>query len=148
LGKEEKAHTLLEAIKDHNQKMKALIDKEYVKGTLDRFEVLKNHVTSFLQAKYPVANISIRKVDHAVISDFEFYLKTEKNCAHNTAIKYLKNLGKVVRICMSIKWIDKDPFFGYKLKSKPVERPFHSEDELQLVAEKKFSTNRLLQVRD
>ena len=148
LGKEEQTRTLLEAIKDHNQKMEALINKEYATGTLDRFEVLKNHVTSFLQTKYKAADISIKKVDQAFISSFEFYLKTEKNCAHNTAIKYLKNLGKIVRICISLKWIDKDPFFGYRLKSKPVERPFLSDDELQRIADKKFSTDRLLQVRD
>jgi site-specific recombinase XerD len=87
-------------------------------------------------------------VDHAFISSFEFYLKTEKNCAHNTAIKYLKNLGKIIRICISLKWIDKDPFFGYRLKCKAVERPFFSDDELQRIADKKFSTDRLLQVRD
>lgn len=31
---------------------------------------------------------------------------------------------------MSLKWIDSDPMFGYKLKSKNVERSFLTEDEL------------------
>lgn len=38
LGKEEKTHTILEAIKTHNEKMKTLVDKEeYAPGTLRRF---------------------------------------------------------------------------------------------------------------
>ena len=37
-----------------------------------------------------------------------------------------------------LKWIDKDPFLGYRLKSKPAERPYLSEDELQRIADKKF----------
>jgi hypothetical protein len=61
LGKEEKTHTLLEAIKNHNQKMEALVDKEYASGTLDRFEVLENHVASFLQTKYKAADISVKR---------------------------------------------------------------------------------------
>lgn len=38
--------------------------------------------------------------------------------------------------------------FGYKLKSMPVERPFLSEDEIQRIAQKQFSTARLLQARE
>lgn len=49
---------------------------------------------------------------------------------------------------MSLKWIDRDPMFGYKLKSKAVERSFLSEDEIQRIAEKQFITERLIQVRD
>lgn len=148
LGKEEKTHTLLEAVKDHNLKMKALVGKEYAAGTLKRFEVLERHLSAFMQEKYKIADINIKKIDHAFISDFEFYLRTENSCAKNTAIRYLKNFGKIVRICMSLKWIDRDPMFGYKLKSKAVERSFLSEDEIQRIAGKQFSTERLIQVRD
>lgn len=43
----------MEAIKIHNKKMKALVDKEeYAPGTLRRFEVLNRHVEEFIAAKY------------------------------------------------------------------------------------------------
>jgi site-specific recombinase XerD len=147
-GKQEQAHTLLEAVKEHNAKMKALVGIEYAIGTLKRFEVLERHLKAFMQEKYKIADISLKKIDHAFISDFEFYLRTENSCANNTAIRYLKNFGKIIRICISLKWMDADPMLGYKLKSKPVERPFLTEDELQRIAEKQFSSQRLLQVRD
>jgi site-specific recombinase XerD len=148
LGKEEKSHTLLEAIKDHNQKMEALVGKEYAGGTLKRFEVLERHVELFLQYKYHIADIDIKKIAHEFISDFEFYLRTEKKCANNTAVKHVKNLGKIVRICISNKWIDRDPLFGYKFKTKKVDRAFLSGEELQIMADKQFATQRLSQVRD
>jgi site-specific recombinase XerD len=148
LGKEEKVHTLLEAIKDHNQKMEALVGKEYADGTLKRFEVLERHIELFLQFKYHKADIDIKKIAHEFISDFEFYLRTEKNCANNTAVKHVKNLGKIVRICISNKWIDRDPLFGYKFKTKKVDRAFLSGEELQIMADKQFATQRLSQVRD
>lgn len=148
IGKDEKSHTLLEAIKDHNQKMRALIDNGYAIGTLNRFTVLERHVISFLQERYKVTDLNAKKIDHAFIADFEFYLRTEKSCAHNTAIKHVKNLGKILRIYLSLNWIDRDPMFGYKLKSKNVERPFLTEDELKRIAAKEFSTERLLKVRD
>jgi len=48
LGKAEKSHTLLEAVKDHNEKMKALVGKEFVQGTLNRYKVLERHLENFI----------------------------------------------------------------------------------------------------
>jgi site-specific recombinase XerD len=148
LGKAEKSHTLGEAIKAHNKNMKALVGKDYAKGTLKRFEVLERHVCDYLFFQYQKSDLNVRHIDHEFISGFDFYLRTEKANANNTAIKHLKNLGKIVRICLSNKWIATDPFFGYKLKSKGVHRNYLTADELQRIAEKEFTTQRLSQVRD
>lgn len=148
LGKEEKKHTLLEAIKDHNHKMKALLDMDYAPGTLRRFEVLERHVKGFLVHLYKKSDINVRLIDKEFIGNFDFYLRNEKKNRNNTAVKHLKNLGKIVRICVGNKWISSDPFFGYKLKSKDVHRNYLTADELQRIAKKKFNTPRLTQVRD
>lgn len=36
-----------------------------------------------------LSDIHIKDVDHKFISCFEYYIKTEWNCTHNTAIKYI-----------------------------------------------------------
>ncbi len=148
LGKSDHTHTLLEAVTLHNDNMKALVGKEYAKGTLKRFEVLERHVVDFLSFQYRKSDINIKSIDHEFISGFDFYLRTEKANTNNTAIKHLKNLGKIVRICMANKWISADPFFGYKLKSKDVQRNYLTAVELGKIASKEFTTLRLSQVRD
>ncbi|WP_070568945.1 site-specific integrase [Sphingobacterium sp. HMSC13C05] len=150
LGKDEaiSTHTVLEAIRDHNQRMGALIGRDYAKGTLGRFEVLERHVTGFIAHRYKKEDLDVRKIDRAFIADFDFYLRNEKKNANNTAVKYLKNFGKVVRICVDNKWIDSDPFAGYRFKSKPVKRDYLTADELQRIASRTFATDRLAQVRD
>ncbi|WP_449435065.1 site-specific integrase [Pedobacter steynii] len=75
-------------------------------------------------------------------------MRSVNGCANNTTVRYLKSLGKILRISLSLKWIDSDPMFGYKLKSKNVERSFLTEDELTKISEKHFLTERLSQVRD
>jgi len=147
-GKSDHAHTLLEAIKIHNNNMEALVGRDYAPGTLKRFEVLERHVLEFLSFQYSKNDINIKSIDHQFISAFDFYLRTEKANTNNTAIKHLKNLGKIVRICMANKWISSDPFFGYKLKSKEVHRNYLTAAELKLIVEKDFTTPRLSQVRD
>jgi integrase len=149
LGKEEKAHTILEAIKTHNEKMKALVEKEeYAPGTLRRFEVLERHVEEFIAAKYGRTDFNVRSIDHEFIDGFDFYLHTVKENDTNTANKHIKNLKKIVSICRKYKWISTDPFFGHTLKSKPVHREFLTADELQKITQKQFTTDRLSQVRD
>ncbi|MDP9079589.1 MAG: hypothetical protein M3O71_19340 [Bacteroidota bacterium] len=32
------------------------------------------------------------------MSSYDFLLKSEKNCCNNTAVKYLKNFKKIIRI--------------------------------------------------
>jgi len=59
LGKGEKSHTLMEAVRDHNEKMKALVGKEFVQGTLNRYKVLEKHLENFIHSKYNVTDIYI-----------------------------------------------------------------------------------------
>ncbi|MBB6235851.1 nitrate reductase cytochrome c-type subunit [Pedobacter sp. AK013] len=63
LGKEESTHTILGAIKIHNAKMKALVEKEeYAPGTLKRFEVLKRHVEDYLASKYSKKDFNVKSI--------------------------------------------------------------------------------------
>ncbi|MFC4213532.1 site-specific integrase [Pedobacter lithocola] len=148
LGIETEIHTIAEAIQLHNQKMEALIGNGYALGTLKRFQVLERHVLAFLEKKYRTKDMNIKKINRPFVNDFEFFLRTENKCSGNTAAKYLKNFGKILRITLASGWIDRDPMFGFKIKMKPVERPFLSQEELNSLARKEFSTERLSQVRD
>ncbi|MFI5139044.1 MAG: phage integrase SAM-like domain-containing protein [Sphingobacteriales bacterium] len=82
---------------------------------------MKRYIELFLQYKYHIADVDIEEIVHEFISDFEFYLPTEKKWANNTAVKYVKNPGKIIRNCISNKWIDHDRLLGHKFKSKKVD---------------------------
>tara|TARA_R110002051_G_scaffold83979_3_gene148841 strand:- start:186 stop:932 length:747 start_codon:yes stop_codon:yes gene_type:complete len=79
---------------------------------------------------------------------FEYYLKTTKNCSHNSAIKYVTNLKKIIRIAFDHDWITKNPFANWKARIKIIDRAFLSEEEIQAIIEKEFTIKRLDQVKD
>ncbi|WP_339664486.1 site-specific integrase, partial [Maribacter arcticus] len=87
-------------------------------------------------------------MDHKFITGFEYYLKMTRKCAHNSAIKYITNFKKIIRIAYANDWIDKDPFVNWKGKLKIVEREFLTEGEIQRIIDLKFKIKRLDQVRD
>ena len=148
LGVDERARMLIPIFQDHNNKIKELVGKEYAPGTLERYKTSLSHTIEFLQWKYKVSDIEINKIDHAFVTDYEFWLRSVRNCANNTAVKYIKNFNKIIKLCLANDWLDKNPFANYKSKVKEVERVYLSEEEIQNIIEKDFKTERLSLVRD
>jgi len=148
LGKSEKAHMLIETFHEHNRKMENLVGLEFASLTYKRYQVSLQHTQSFLQYKYKINDIDVTKIGTEFISEYDYYLRSVRKCNNNTTIKYIKNFGKIIRICLSNGWIIKNPFLNYKGRIKPV-NPIHlTQQELQTLADKKFSIERLSLVRD
>lgn len=148
LGKSETAYMLIEIFKEHNLKVESLVGKEFAPLTYKRYQISLQHTQNFLQFKYGVKDIDIEKIDPAFISEYDFYLRSIRKCNNNSTLKYIKNFGKIIRICLSNGWIIRNPFLNYKGRIKPVNRVFLTEEELQLLAGKQFKIDRLSQVRD
>ncbi|NHM03616.1 site-specific integrase [Flavobacterium celericrescens] len=147
-GIKQRERLLIPIFTEHNRKIKELVGSEYAPGTLERYETSLKHTKDFLQWKYKVSDIDIEKIDHAFITEYEFYLRTERKCANNTAVKYIKNFHKIINICLANGWLNKDPFANYKAKVKEVTREFLTEKEIQSLMEKEFVSERLALVRD
>ncbi len=147
-GKEEKHKMLLKIFQDHNDKVDNLVGKDFAPGTAERYRTAKKHIEAYIKLEYEVEDIPVKDVDHKFINGFEYYLKTERSCGHNTAIKYITNFKKIIRIAYANDWISKDPFFNWKGRLKTVDREFLTEEEIQKMLEKEFKIKRLDQVKD
>ncbi|CAG2532039.1 MULTISPECIES: site-specific integrase [Maribacter] len=148
LGKDKIKKMLLEIFQEHNDEVESLIGKGFSPGTAERYRTCKKHVTEYIRKKYKKNDIPVQDVDHKFITGFEYYLKMTRKCAHNSAIKYITNFKKIIRIAYANDWIDKDPFVNWKGKLKIVEREFLTEGEIQRIIDLKFKIKRLDQVRD
>ena len=148
LGTKERERLLIPIFQEHNRKIKELIGLEYAAGTLERYETSLKHTKDFLSWKYNLTDINIEKIDHAFITEYEFYLRSERKCANNTAVKYIKNFHKIINQCMANGWLNKDPFSNYKAKVKDVERVYLTEEEIQAIINKDFKIERVAMVRD
>lgn len=148
LGTKERQRLLIPIFEEHNNKIKELLGIEYAPGTYERYQTSLKHTKDFLNWKYSISDIDITKIDHAFITDYEFYLRSVRKCANNTAVKYIKNFNKIIKLCLANDWLEKNPFANYKSKVKEVERVYLSEGEIQNIINKDFKTERLSLVRD
>ncbi|MFW5768401.1 MAG: site-specific integrase, partial [Bacteroidota bacterium] len=147
-GNDNRSKTLLDVFEQHNKKIKSLIGKGYSERTAIRYETTKKHVFDFMQIRYKKADIPLKELKYEFVKDFENYLKIQRNCNHNTAVKYIKNFRKVINMAVDYEYIVRDPFAKYKTRLKPVEREFLTQEDLTALTEKEFSIPRLDQVRD
>lgn len=145
-GKRERK--LIPIFQEHNKKLKALIGIDYSEGTYERYETSLKHTQSYIKHQYGTDDIAIEKIDHAFVTGYDFYLRTEKDCSNNTTVKYIKNFKKIIRICLANGWLTQDPCLNYKVKLQEVERNILTQDELQALAEKEINIERLDAVRD
>ena len=148
VGKKKPEKMLLELFQEHNDHVDALIGQDFAAGTAERYRTAKKHVEEYIRSEYKKDDIPIKDVDHKFITGFEYYLKTVRKCGHNTAIKYVVNFKKIIRIAYANDWITKDPFARWKVRLKKVEREFLSEEEIQQLLDTEFHTPRLEHVRD
>ncbi|WP_026630090.1 site-specific integrase [Dyadobacter alkalitolerans] len=147
-GEDQNIIGLLTIFKEHNAKVKQLINLEYAHATYMRYQTTLRHTEEFITWNYKTKDFDVRKLNFKFISDFEFYLKGVKKVGHNATMKYLANLKKIVLICVKNDIIAKDPFFAFKFAKHEVDRIALTEHELRTVANKVFEIPRLEQVRD
>lgn len=148
LGIKTDEKSIVSVFEDHNQSVTKLVGKDFAAATLQRYQTCLKHLKDYIKEKYKENDLPLEKLDTEFIRGFEFYLKTERNCAHNTTMKYIKNFKKIIRICFGNGWIKQDPFINIKLKLNKVDKGFLSEDELSTIINKKFSCVRIQQVAD
>lgn len=141
-------HMLIELFKRQNDQVKALVGKDYAAGTYQIFNRTLLHTIEFLHHYRKVDDIDITKLDYDFISEFQFWFKSEKKCDHNTTMKYLSTFKKVVTHCVRSGKLQRDPFLGFSMARREVEKQALTEAQLQTIARQTFGPPRLSLVRD
>jgi hypothetical protein len=109
-GKSPRRKGLVELFLEHDKSCRELVGKDIAPATLTRYETTLMHVKNFIQTKYRQQDIALQNINHEFLKNFEHYLKTVRNCGHNTTVKYISNLRKIIRMALSNDWLKIDPF--------------------------------------
>ncbi len=148
LGIDEKVETLKALYEQHNERMLELVGKEYAPLTMQRYETGLKRTCEFMRKEYGTDELLLRDIDHRFINSFEHYLKVTANCQHNSAMKHVKALKKIMGIAIAEGFVKANPFGKYKISIRHVEKDFLTEGEITLLAQKTFSIERIGVVRD
>lgn len=93
-GQDEDHKSVLEVYREHNDKCRALVGKDYTRSTVEKFETSIKGLKEYIIYQYHKDDMLLSDINHQFITNYEFYLKTKRNLQHNSSIKHLKNLKK------------------------------------------------------
>ena len=134
---------------DHNMEMGALVEKkEYSPATLERFTTAKNFFFDFLEVKHKLKDINIHSLNLEIVNGFYLWLRTTRNCNHNSATKYITNVKKILLLCVKHGWLQNDPWALFDMTLNEVETVFLTKAQLENLIKKELSNERLGIVRD
>jgi len=150
LGDDENSKTLQELIGYHSRK----IESTLASGTIRNFGITEGYINKFLNKEKNTSDVYLKELDYKFLCDFENFLqeyypkKHPRAMSHNTVMKHIQRLRKVVTMAYHLEWIDKDPFRRWKTTFEKREREFLSANELSNMETYEFPIERLDRVRD
>ncbi|RMG73342.1 MAG: site-specific integrase, partial [Bacteroidetes bacterium] len=143
----DRQHRLLDLFTQHNARIERLIGIDYAPATYQRYRTTLYHLRRYPQQRGQ-EDLPVEEIDGPFVNDFDYYLRTERQCNNNTTVKYLRNLHKIILQALRQGWITQDPFIHYQGRKKTVDRPYLDQAELDALTEKTFPIPRLAQIRD
>ena len=149
LSRSKPKNDLIQYFKSHLDKMNELIGNGYAENTYKRYRTCFKHLKNYVKKQYGKDVYYLSELDLTFIQEFEHYLKTKKKpCNHNSALKYIDHLKKVVNSAIDRELIKNNPFLKYKAKYEDTDPEYLTHAELKTIAKKKLPIERLDRVRN
>ena len=143
-----KSKSVMEVFKLHNGMVYNLIGIDYAQATYTRYVTTLKHIKEYMEKNYKVSDMLLIDLDYEFIRGFEVYMKTVRKCSHNTTIKYIKMFKVITNYAVKNDWLAKDPFKLFECKIEKIEREHLTEEEIQAIRDKEFTSERLDNVRN
>lgn len=149
LGLEYRYETLLKVYEQFNRDFaKQVAAGMRAESTQQKYLIVYNHLKEFLEKRYKLSDIALKEIAPAFINDFELFLRTDKECTHNTVWVYLMPLRKMITIAIENGWLLRDPFIKHEISPEETEREFLTKEEIRTLMETHFVKPRHELVRD
>jgi integrase len=147
-GEDQRQWMLLTLFKEHNRQLEAMIGNGVAKGTHTNFETTYKHVANFLRKEYKADDINILSLDLEFVKKLYNWFRMVKKLNHNSALKNIANMKKIVLDCVDNGWLPADPFAKFGMNRDEVETVYLTKEEVQVIVNKELRTPRLSRVRD
>ena len=82
--------------------------------------------------------MDFEQINFKFLHDYEHYLKSVRKCNHNSTMKYIKNLGKIISLAYAEGYLTLNPFNRFKLTYEKVNRVALTEVEIKNIQQLKI----------
>ena len=140
--------TLLAVFRQHNEDYAKQVGKIKSQRSYWKYCTVYNHLSEFIRQRYKVSDIALKELAPAFITDFELFLRTEKNHCTNTIWSYMMPFKRIIYMSINNGWLQRDPFYAYSITKEETKRGFLSKDEIKMLIEGSFKKKSYELIRD
>ena len=120
----------------------------YGKEALIRYKICKNRVQEFLKDEMHANDISIDTINKRLLDKFYLWNRKTYKIGNNTAIHFMHKFSTVYKMAWDYGWVTGNPFHMLNLRKDRTERAYLTIDELERLANREFTSERLERMRD
>ena len=140
--------TLLAVFRQHNEDYEKQVGKIKSLRSYWKYCIVYKHLEEFIKQRYKVSDIALKELAHAFITDFELFLRTEKNHCNNTVWSYMMPFRSIIFMAINNGWLQRDPFYAYSITKEETKRGFLSKEEINLLIKGTFKKPSYTLIRD
>src|SRR5690606_18866696 len=125
---------ILKVFQAHNDDFaKMVAKKERSQSTYDKYKIVYNHLAEFIQLRYLRKDMAFKELTSDFIREFDFYLRIDRECTHNTIWVYTMPVLRMVELAIKKGMIRNNPFEDYEITMKETDRGFLLKEDVEKI---------------
>ncbi|RUT69306.1 site-specific integrase [Flavobacterium cupreum] len=126
--------SLLKVFKKHNEEFERLVSKgERAKNTYRKYIIVYKHLCDFIKERYYQEDMAFRELNPDFIREFDFFLRVDKECTHNTVCVYTMPVIRMVQLAIKKGLIRKNPFEDYEIRMNEKDRGYLLKEDVEKI---------------
>ena len=146
-GLEEKSKTIMYYFNKFNEQYKSKVGAVVTRTTYLRYELAQKRLGEFMEETRKVKDMPYREITTVFLQDF-YLFRRNKYKSGNNAMKTIQHVRAVFFYIKNTGEHFADPFANFKISFEKIERSYLTKEELEVLYNKKFGSERLERVRD
>ncbi|MFZ4860925.1 site-specific integrase [Sphingobacterium sp. Mn56C] len=116
---------ILQVFKEQNEDFERMVNKgKRSQNTFYKYKIVYNHLKNFIKERYHRDDMAFRELNSDFIREFDFFLRIDKECTHNTVWVYTMPVISLVDLAIKKGLIRKNPFENYEISMQETNRSY------------------------
>lgn len=140
---------ILKVFKDQNEDFERMVGKgKRSQNTYNKYKTVYNHLSEFIRERYHREDMAFRELTSDFIREFDFFLRIDKECTHNTVWVYTMPVIALAELAIKKGLIRQNPFEDYEISMEETDRSYLLKGDVEKLMLLKSSKSKYELVKD
>lgn len=140
---------ILKVFKDQNEDFERMVSKgKRSQNTYNKYKTVYNHLNEFIKERYHRDDLAFRELTSDFIREFDFFLRIDKECTHNTVWVYTMPVIALADLAIKKGLIRQNPFDDYEISMQETDRSYLLKEDVEKLMRLKPSKPKYELVKD